>query len=263
MSVKNLLRSAFPGLYQWARFKWGNPAIHKCAARILVAKHGRKVLSGPFRGMELSDTVTGSFIPKLIGSYELEIASCIEQIISLRPSQIVDVGCGEGYYLVGLGTRIADCQLIGYDISVEARTACLTQARLNAVRVEVRGECTCEELQSVLTPVSVLILDCEGFEETLLNCVNVPSLMHSSILVELHELFAPGVTDQICKCFANTHEITLFTSQTRRYADFPPLRVLSPKVASLVVDESRYDTMQWAWIQPRLEMPQTSSGNSL
>ena len=52
-----------------------------------------QVLSGPFAGMRYVDVSVGScFIPKLLGTYERELARTIESICGRQPKLIIDTG---------------------------------------------------------------------------------------------------------------------------------------------------------------------------
>src|SRR5262245_45426434 len=65
------------------------------------------VQHGPFKGLAYFDeTVWGSITPKWLGSYEAELHPAIEEIISRPYETIIDVGCAEGYYAVGLAATI-------------------------------------------------------------------------------------------------------------------------------------------------------------
>ncbi|MBT8196145.1 MAG: hypothetical protein KJO64_06945, partial [Bacteroidia bacterium] len=58
------------------------------------------VLNGPFKGLKYSsDNSFGSaFYPKLLGVYEKELHVVFNQIQNNNYSEIIDVGCAEGYY---------------------------------------------------------------------------------------------------------------------------------------------------------------------
>ena len=42
-------------------------------------------------------------IPKLLGSYEQELQPLLQRLAAQNYSEIVDIGCAEGYYAIGLG----------------------------------------------------------------------------------------------------------------------------------------------------------------
>ena len=71
--------------------------------RLERATRGRIVLSGPFAGMKYVNQSVGSmWFPKVLGTYELELASIIRGFCLARPPSVVDIGAAEGYYAVGV-----------------------------------------------------------------------------------------------------------------------------------------------------------------
>jgi hypothetical protein len=83
--------------------EWG---FHS-ALNELIREHGCTLLGGPFRGMKYSrdSLLSRNGIPILFGSYELELHTVIEEAIAKRFERIIDIGCAEGYYAVGLARR--------------------------------------------------------------------------------------------------------------------------------------------------------------
>ena len=72
--------------------------------RVLIRQIGQKVQMGPFAGMEfLSNVLEGCYIPKLLGTYEMELHPTWIRLRQLRKYRtIIDIGAAEGYYAVGL-----------------------------------------------------------------------------------------------------------------------------------------------------------------
>ena len=104
-----------------------------------MEQHGRRVLSGPFVGMDYVQQATGSaLMPKLLGSYEAELHETLEKIAATEYAAIIDIGCAEGYYAIGLAMRLPNAQVYAFDIDPEARELCTAMARLNGV--EERGD---------------------------------------------------------------------------------------------------------------------------
>jgi SAM-dependent methyltransferase len=252
-AVKRINQRIAPGLYKSLRFRWGHPATMVQIAKIISGPNSGRVQSGPFSGMLCSTAVTGNSIPKMLGIYELELHDVIQQIIRTNYHLVVDIGCGEGYYLVGLALRLPSAKLIGYDIDPLARTACAEQARLNNAtdQVTIEGKCDAELLQKILEPGSLVISDCEGYEADLFRPDLSPALSGCDLLIELHEVFSPGVTNILVKRFEATHDIQLIDSVERDPKLYPVLNTLSPKQQRLAVDESRPSLMQWAWMRAK------------
>jgi hypothetical protein len=87
---------------------------------------GKVVLSGPFKGMKYPNLEAfGSCIyPKILGSYERELHDTLNSISNTRYSEIIDVGCAEGYYAVGLSLQHPEARVYAYDIDETARRLC-------------------------------------------------------------------------------------------------------------------------------------------
>jgi SAM-dependent methyltransferase len=195
-----------------------------------------------------------SLLPKLIGSYEAELYGDVESILrSGGFDRILDVGCAEGYYAVGLAMRAPDARVIAYDLDPTARQYCSKLAVLNGVeeRVDVRGKCTLEEMREVVSDRTLVVMDCEGAEVELLRPDAVPGLLGSSILVELHDFIVPGAGDTVRARFRESHNITTRTVSDRDANGFPQLAPLPRKVAEYAIDEGRPVRQEWLVMTPK------------
>jgi hypothetical protein len=145
----------------------------------VVSRTGNRVAAGPFAGLRY---VTGASwmwsVPNLVGSYESELHAELELLLAARPRAVVDVGCAEGFYAVGMALRLPDATVYAYDIDARARQLCAEMAKINGVhyRLVIRGECTPAELDEVCGLDVLVILDCEGYEEDLLRPDLAPGL---------------------------------------------------------------------------------------
>ena len=217
---------------------------------------GHRVIAGPFQGTKMTPQISwGNPSPLLLGCYELEIQPVIERVIAAEPTRIVDVGCAEGYYAIGLARRLPAAAVYAFDIDPVARNVCSAIAELNGVadRVFVRGECTHEDLGDLSGPTSFFLLDCEGAELRLLDPELVPGLKHTPILVELHDFIDPSIKLAILQRFEATHEVEIFTSGNRVVPNTPVLAGLKPEFRAMAVAENRPTSpypMQWAWLDP-------------
>ena len=161
------------------------------------ARTGSTVVSGPFAGLKYGDVSQGSaYIPKLLGIYERELTPQVAEIVLLHPKLIVDIGAAEGYYAVGLARLLPEARVIGFEMDASGRNALSGTVARNecAERVEVRGKCEPHDLAEALghEDSAVVICDVEGYEEVLLDPVEVPRLTNTAILVELHDFVIPG-----------------------------------------------------------------------
>ncbi|MBK8094095.1 MAG: hypothetical protein IPK32_19525 [Verrucomicrobiaceae bacterium] len=126
---------------------------------------------------------------KWLGSYEAELASVIPAILHKGYRRIIDVGCAEGWYVVGLAVRMPNTEFVAFDIDPISRGQCRKLVRLNACSARVRfaGECTHADMNTLAGAGTLLICDIEGFERMLLDPAKAPALMQTEVLVEVHE----------------------------------------------------------------------------
>jgi len=213
-----------------------------------IAAHGHMVRHGPFEGMQLaSQKLSGGLIPRALGSYEAELHPALHRLLQMPYAIVVDVGCAEGYYAVGLARKLPGAIVYAFDIDPAARRVCRTMAKLNDVhgRVVVRGRCGHQSLRAVLRPKSLIVCDCEGYEFTLLSTEHVPELKLADLLVELHDAIdSPNVTNLIQR-FAPTHSAELFSTQPRNPSEFAELAMLPESDRARAIAEVRMTGQHW------------------
>lgn len=212
------------------------------------------VMRGPFAGMKYVDQAIGSgWFPKVLGRYESELQGVIEDIVSQQYATVVDIGCAEGYYAVGLALRCPQAHVIAFDTDEHARTLCSELATRNNVidRVSVRGRCDPHELRQLHTEGGIVVIsDCEGFELDILDPAAVSWLANADILVELHDFLIPGLKEKLLPRFETTHTIRIIDSQC-------PAVGSEPIFANLAIADQihglgeRWPPMQWAWLKSR------------
>ena len=219
-----------------------------------------RVYAGPFAGMRYVDTSVGScFMPKLLGTYERELAPKVEWICRRQPELVVDIGAAEGYYAIGLALRIARARVVAFELDPTGQAALRAMAQLNAVadRLTVRGRCAPDDLAAALAGHSgaVVICDVEGDEEALLDPERVAGLREAIVLVETHEFVRRGVTAELCRRFARSHDIERIWQEPRSRAEFPwrTLGTVLLPVSYLdwAVSEWRPERMSWLWMTPK------------
>ncbi len=183
-----------------------------------MAAYGWRVLTGPFAGMRYVRSAVGSaLLPKLLGSYELELHPALEALVAGQPASVVNIGCGEGYYAVGLALRLPSVPVVAFDPISAARDLTSELACLNHVRAQVRiaGGCTVELLESVLHSATLIVCDCEGSEVDLLRPDRMPALAGSILLVETHDFLVSGASAELARRFSATHHVSTIGSEPR------------------------------------------------
>jgi hypothetical protein len=244
------LRRAVPARYRPIGY------LHHLAQR----RTAGRVHSGPFAGMRYVDLSVGScFIPKLLGTYERELAPKIEWICEKQPGLVVDLGAAEGYYAIGLALRIPQARVVAFELDATGQTALRAMAQLNGVvdRLSVRGRCEPQDLSAALAGESspVVVCDVEGDEEKLLDLTRVEGLRNAAVLVETHEFVRRGVTDELYGRFAPSHAIERIGQEPRSRAEFPwrtlGTRLLPVSYLDWAVSEWRPEPMSWLWMTPK------------
>jgi hypothetical protein len=248
--MKRYAHRLMPVVYESIRDRFGLPGKYRRIMQLVSERSQGRVMAGPFAGMICADATTGSHVPKLLGIYELELWPIVERCIARGYSHIIDVGAGEGYYVVGFARRMPATRVYAFDIEERAQAACREQAALNGVedRVEVSGRCDPEGLAKLPLHDTLLVCDCEGYEGELLDPARAPGLVDCDILVELHDHLVAGVTPQLTARFAATHTIEFIDTMERDPSRYDVLASLKAWEQALAVSEARAVPMQWAFL---------------
>ena len=87
--------------------KWRSVLIQNT----LLKQQGTVVIQGPLAGMDfLPQSAEGRHIAKLLGCYEQPLQPYIEEAIASAYPTILNIGCAEGYYAVGMTRRMPNTQ---------------------------------------------------------------------------------------------------------------------------------------------------------
>jgi hypothetical protein len=254
-SLKKSVRYLAPNVYYHVRQRYKPDAR---LLRRLVRRQGLSVSSGPFRGMRYIDQSRGSSLtPKLLGSYESELHDVIQQIITMRPGVVVDIGCAEGYYAIGFARVLPMSTIYAYDIDEVARTLARQLAEINDVtdRVILRSHCTGSNLTEIPLSGSVVLCDCEGYEAELFTSSVIDTLHSTTLLVETHEFLLPGITNRLSSLFRQSHDVTIIAPCPRRSDDYPATTSLPKGLRDLALYERElYPTPStfWMYMRPRV-----------
>jgi len=249
--VRGDLKTVYSRLRWFVRFRRS-----RRLAQAIVESSGSAIQGGPFAGMSYLQWAVGSELcPKLVGSYECELNPALTRVFERGYDTVVNIGCGEGYYAVGLALRLPGARVYAFDTDPAARESCELLARSNGVsgRVTVGGECTPSRLRELLAGQSFVICDCEGCELHLLRPELVPELARADILVELHDFIDPSISGTITSRFALTHEITTIKSAARDPSHYPVLRRFRASDRRFALDEDRPAGMEWAFMERRAD----------
>lgn len=220
----------------------------------LIARHtGYTVQTGPFAGMKLKDQSMrgdGDLGPKLLGTYEQELQPYLERFTSKTYDAVVDVGCAEGYYSVGFARLFTDAPILAYDTDRGALAILHQMAEENGCADQITmGEfCDPEELERIFKryPRSLIFADCEGYEKTLFtNATTNAASAGSDLIIECHDLWHPGLTEELVAALGETHHIEVVYAAGRNPNAFPFLAELSDWDRWRAVWERRGARQNW------------------
>jgi len=231
------------------------PAVdHEYVARREALFADGVVLNGPFRGMKYPEQASAgsTLYPKLLGAYEHELHDVIEEIAQRNYSAVVDVGCAEGYYAVGLGMRIPSAQVFAFDVNERAKELCRNMAQANGVSVEVGDFCDQGVLRNLsLGARAIIVCDCEGYEKQLFDADLVQALQAHDFLIESHDRVDIEMTRNLTRMFSATHEVRTIESVDdilKAYTyEFDQLEGFTLAQRKELLGERRGSIMRWVY----------------
>jgi hypothetical protein len=211
------------------------------------------IKDGLFAGMKYPSfkAICSALIPKLSGTYENELNVVFQKLRANKYDLIVDIGCAEGYYAVGLAMLFPNTPVYAFDTDSEARELCYDMALLNQVQdqVIINGECTIEKLSNLVNGKRCLIIsDCEGYEEELFTADSRHIFSNCDLIIELHPFKNKNIKEDVSKGISSDHLIQFISSHdTARKVSELSLEYLhfSPEEKSRIVNETRPYTMDW------------------
>lgn len=251
----------FANLYRRAKVPYWTVLTHLHIRRQqsllnkFIGRYGFVVQEGPFAGMRYLNRTRDPILPKLIGSYESELHPAFQRIATAQYETILDFGCAEGYYAVGLAKLLPQSRIYAFDIDSTQQADCLELARLNGVedRITIHGEASREHIGLLTQGRTLLIVDCEGWEYQLLDPDHLPVC---DVLVELHSF--DGTDPQLfLRKFEGRFEVEVIPRQRRRDPRaFQCISFLSPSDRRIAIAEFRDDGAYgnyWAFISRKQE----------
>jgi hypothetical protein len=213
------------------------------------------ITAGPFKGVSLPTSESwgdGNKGSKLLGFYEQELHISIEDVIEWNPDVVLNVGCAEGYYAVGLANRIPSAMSFAYDLDPLAQFACKSARDINHVNLVVLGRCTDGELRerSEKAKRPFMLIDCEGGERELLLSSEY-SYPNTRMIVECHDYIDRSITSSLIHKFSQTHSIQKIKQGGRNPFCHPLTAGWPENDLWLVASEGRPERMHWLYMTPQ------------
>ncbi len=214
------------------------------------------VQSGPFAGMKMLDEKggwdDGNLKTKCLGCYEEELHPIIEyeieRLIKLENPRIVDLGCAEGYYSIGLARRLSKATIYGVDVSDKCLELARKAAELNGVEIKFGAV-----ISDVMNKPDLVICDVEGHEADYLNLNYFPNLAHADIIVECHDCgeINNHFTKILTERFSLTHNVECIFEGARNPNKYGILQKAESLHRWMAVCEGRPCLMNWLVMIPK------------
>jgi hypothetical protein len=190
---------------------------------------------------------------KLLGLYEKELEPALNDVVCTEPDVVINIGCAEGYYALGLARLLPNAKVFAFDIDQRAQEICECGRQLNKLdgTFEVRGYCSAQELQD-LTQNSkrpFALIDCEGGERDLLLSGSY-DFANTRMIVECHDFIDPNITYELMKKFAKTHAIEMIEQGGKNPFTSEVTRGWAEEDLWLVFSERRPERMHWLYLKP-------------
>ena len=203
--------------------------------------------------------LSSTLFSKLLGFYEKELEPIFEKINSKTYDNIINIGCAEGYYAIGMALNHPKSIVYAFDVNKEARKICYNMARLNNVddRVIIGELCNINRLKSLeLKNKSLIISDCEGYEKKIFTKDVKDLLQNHDMLIEIHDCIDSSISTQIKEVFKDTHNIQIVKS----LEDFQKIILYTcneidsydRKKRQELLTENRESLMEWFYIESRI-----------
>jgi SAM-dependent methyltransferase len=222
---------------------------------IILERTQGRVYQGPFKGMKVLPKWSwgdGDVGGKVLGLYECELFPYIEQVINSKPDVVLNVGCAEGFYGLGMAFRTnALCAL--FDVSESAINIARENAYVNGLnKVHFSNDCTVDNYRSYLANATnpFIFMDCEGAEVDILDFNLMPELTKTTVLVESHDCIRHDISYHLISRFKDTHDFKIIPQGTKNpYLDITV--DFSDWDKMLLTCEFRPSTMNWLFMTPK------------
>ena len=146
-----------------------------------------------------------------MGTYERELHEVLETLCARRWRRVVNVGGGNGFYIAGLGSRLASADLVVFELDSAARDVIAATLARNGLsdraRVLAAADPSGLERACAAEGPLLVVMDVEGAEVELTDLSRVPSLGGATLLVETHEFARPGCGELLTSRFAGSHTV--------------------------------------------------------
>lgn len=170
------------------------------------------VSRGPFKGMKFAiSRIDGTInYTKLLGTYEVEIHPFVYDAIAKKPTTIINIGGGDGYYSIGFSLLFPESKIISYEGSEDERKMHNSTMNVNEVKnCELKEFCKLESLLDLdINKDTLIICDCEGYELEIFKDELFDKFPNFIAIIETHDINNPIITETLVSKFRSRGYIT-------------------------------------------------------
>jgi hypothetical protein len=211
------------------------------------------VQSGPFKGMWIPREqawADGALCPFLLGCHEQELHEILEmeirRLAAMTSPKIVNLGCAEGYYAIGLARRLPHATVWAIDPNEQCLRIMGKAAAVNGVKIIAGGD-----IDEILTEPDLVFSDCESAETRYLDCQRFPAIKKSHFIVEVHNEEGIDRGKILFDRWNKTHHIVAVTEGSRNPNDYGVLVYSHSFIRWLAVCENRPCVMGYFIMVPK------------
>lgn len=214
------------------------------------------VIRGIFKDIKYQQmkAVGSALYPKLLGTYEKHLNPYLYDLLDNCYEKIINIGCGEGYFTLGLAKLFPHVKLEAYDIKKEAISLCKNNIKLNNLTKQIQvfhDTFDTDKVKNLEVDKRYFIFcDCEGCEDSIFTKENIPYFRNCDLIIELHEFIHSDIKTTIYNLFRESHEVSIITEDKRlpKYDEIDILDNIYLKDVHRLVNERRPQIMTWAVI---------------
>jgi hypothetical protein len=245
-----------------ARLAWRNETVSQRIERISLETYELSngvVSNGLFQGLKLNrDAWWGKsdLGSQCLGLYEKEVSDFISK---QEPYEVfLDIGAADGYYGIGMLHAKKAKKSICFELSEQGQQAIKNNWILNHRPGElcVYGEAnpqSIEDIAPALSSNSLVLIDIEGIEFSLLSPRTIYILRHCTVIIEIHN-WVVDFKEKYIKLLKDLDvhfEVTALSHSNRDIQKIPLLRSYTDDNRLLVTSERRPCLMRFLHLEPK------------
>ena len=239
---------------------------------MLMEEFSSTVQYGPLKGYSIPNSSHWGRLARpamLLGLYEIEVIKKLCEYAKEREI-FIDIGAADGFFAVGAVSSNIFKKSIAFEINENGRKVIAESARKNQVESFVQIHATFnlntvdDDFKKIL-PNSVILIDIEGAEFTLLTEEMIDRLNGAVLVIELHDFFFSDgnllkkkLIDQLSEKF----DVQIIHGGARCVPRSEFLDALSDNERWLICSEGRQRRMEWLLAEPPKNItPQATTHN--